>query len=256
MRKTIRPKFRQTILHKHITLEILQEEGKVFYELTLNFESYNFHSSAEIWIEVRASNSNFYRGTFYRENLCNVNNLQPDMVFKKELAGFYSSKNLKFAVKVVDYEDSRLLGLAENLKGQRDEGHDLVYLRSDNIYNIYEIKDYDYHTGETTVHFNLKLKEYIANPAPLILESIFRDILLRMLLNKDNEHDATENPWMAIAMQYMSPDSLEQLQQSDDPYLIISNDLEKIVEKFSVDNKLLTGVTHILQPLKEGKSDD
>lgn len=206
MKRTNPPRNRQSIKKQDIVLDIHERDGGLVVEMKLNnLEDYGFPPDANIFLEAY-SRLNIQDiplgkvGSFSGKVERDLENLSS--------FGISSISKINFRLKVVDMDTYDLLGLAERLKERKYTAESLLPTAYRNISSIFAVEWDDHYP--VVLQVNEKLGQNPENRErikPIIVEAVFREILLTLLLDDKNDIDLENHEWIELAHRY-NPDEI------------------------------------------------
>ena len=233
MRKTSRPYKRKKIKKQDLIFDVLEENLSLFVHMEFhNLPDYNFPDTAKIFLEAHD------RQDIDHIDLGEVRSFFQGKI-KEKLSSFEvpQRSKIQFRLKVVDTQTWHLLGLAENMR-ERKYANSLLDIRTDDKINtafkvIWDTID------DPALVINQDLREALEDIKPLLAETVFREILQCLVLQKTeiDEDDLAENKWIKFAKKYKFKADLMNL-ESEEKKEWISDVIDEFAKKLKTVRKL------------------
>jgi len=199
---------RHKIKRKHTNITIQQNGDEATFRADLSLKDYPFPSDSRVFVEAyrQASWQRFDFGTMQR-----IHN--PD---KTMLTGFASTDGVRFRVKVVEPSSNgstgpiaRILGIAEKISpdesGESNAKSLLSLVKGDSHDEVWQLvfSEVDYPVLRISSYLVPDKNALAADPAfaTLVLPSVFRCVLTRIILIEGQLDMDDENNWMTQWLQ-------------------------------------------------------
>ena len=234
MRRTNRPYKRKNIKKQDLFLDILEEDNSLFVKIEIyNLSDYKFPDNAKIFLEA------YNKLDIDHIDLGEIKSFSQWR--KKRLPSFEvpQRRKIQFRVKVVDTKTWHLLGLAENLK-ERRYADSLLSIQTDNKINtVFKVLWDD--PDNPVLIINQNLRESLTDIKPLLAETVFREILCGLLLQKEgpDEDDLEDHKWIQFAKKYKPKIGLMEL-DIEEKKEWINNVVNEFSKKLKTVKKLKT----------------
>lgn len=243
MKRTKKPQHQQNIKKQDIELQLIDQNQSLALRLKIkNLSQYCFDDNAQVILEMQS------QVNFKQFNLGDISVFLIDEFIQtiKDLPSDFldiDRKQIWFKLKVIDPINAKLLGLADNLKEKNYSGESLIDTKHEEMSNVFKL---DWRDWENPVLvLNSKLSDSArAKIEPLMAEAVYREILIRLLLDKDiidDGEDLEGHKWIRFADIKLV--EIENMHGWND----ILEKIETIVGKASVKQKLIKELNKGLQ---------
>ena len=238
MKRTKKPHRRQDIKKQDIELLLIEEHQSLGLMVTIqNLRSYSFPDEAlvilEIYDPVNLEQVELSRVASFSFNAKYVKTIDqlPD-AFRR-----IDRRRIRFRLKVVgpDPEDARLLGLADKLQ-EKNYTESIIETRYEAMDSIFKIDWSDYESP--VLILNSGIDDAVRHKIqPLIVEIVYKEILMRLLLDKelcDDSSGLEHHEWIKF-----SKTPLEMLDSTEDHWNNTLKHIEETIGKHSVKKRLV-----------------
>ena len=255
MKRTKKPFGRRKILGQDIDLDLREKNGspdQIVVKLS-GVDKYGFPDSARISLEI--SNADAHSQIAH---LGDVGFLSDSFTQDVDLDGAFVESDrqaIRCNLRVVDPGDSRLLGFAEKLRMKGGQESLLVIEMCDDMRSVFELdwSNYDSLHDSLVLRCNNEIDRKAWDAIyPLVAESLYREILIRILIESndmgDDDDELIENEWIKLA----GPDSIRLVEaRSNNDISELYAVVSEVARKFAINRKLVKQTKKGISDLKK-----
>ena len=236
MKRTKKPHRRQDIKKQDIELQLIEEPQSLGLVISIqNLRSYRFPEEALVILEI------YDPVNLEQVELGSVASFGFNMKYVKTIDQLPDSfrhidrRRIRFRLKVVGAEDASLLGLADKLQ-ERNYTESIIETRYEAMDNIFKIDWSNYESPVLVL--NSSIDESVRHKIqPLIAEIVYREILTRLLLDRelcDDSNRLEDHEWIRFSK---TPPEL--LESAEDHWTNALDHIEKTIGEHSAKKRLI-----------------